>query len=548
MFFKRLISLIISFFYSFGCSIGLLYNTEPKNAEDFADYGYVSQRYECSRDIVAVDIGSLDADELDTAICLQGIVAKDKPSIVIVNNYAARKYLSEYEKLGYNVLYNDPDGRLWTLRTLLLKFKDHLNGYTLYKQDKKAFGLNAACNYATAYGYLAVPESLQDLCEECGIEKKADLSKEKYNYRFELKHFNKLKKYFTKGAVVHENSDMHGLRDWAIQQKFFICNSEFNFSGREFLKKILRFTGRNTAVFGWTEAEDDFVEFLSDHSAYITPSDHSYNNSFFSNVLFENTEQIHNFEHRSADPDKHYAALVFSDGDNSQWVQNGFSEYYAKLKLENDFPITWTFPLIQQEVCPVSRKLVYESATQNNYFIGGVSGIGYMNPSHYNKKDMDEYLKRTSGALLRSNIDIISVLDRSPDKHNYFDAYASYSNIKGGIVQNNPDYYAGSKGKVWFSGDKPFVSVRFSLWHPSCEMSEVTDQWLEEQAAAVNSFKADIHSINGYSVINIHPWSISIKSLDYFVSLLDEHIELVTADNLIDMIAENCQHKDALPD
>lgn len=79
MFFKRLISLIISFLYSFGCSIGLLYNTDPKNAEDFADYGYVSQKFECSRDIFVVDIGSLDVDELVTADNLIDMIAENCP-------------------------------------------------------------------------------------------------------------------------------------------------------------------------------------------------------------------------------------------------------------------------------------------------------------------------------------------------------------------------------------------------------------------------------------------------------------------------------------
>ena len=76
-------------------------------------------------------------------------------------------------------------------------------------------------------------------------------------------------------------------------------------------------------------------------------------------------------------------------------------------------------------------------------------------------------------------------------------------------------------------------------------MSEVTHEWLDAQAETVNSYPADINSINGYSVINIHPWTISIDSLSYFVSKLDEDVVLVTVDELMDMIKTNVPHESA---
>lgn len=43
----------------------------------------------------------------------------------------------------------------------------------------------------------------------------------------------------------------------------------------------------------------------------------------------------------------------------------------------------------------------------------------------------------------------------------------------------------------------------------------------------------------GYTVPNVHPWTISMESLDYVVGKLAPHIELVYADELINLIKEN---------
>ena len=103
-------------------------------------------------------------------------------------------------------------------------------------------------------------------------------------------------------------------------------------------------------------------------------------------------------------------------------------------------------------------------------------------------------------------------------------------------------------GKIYFANDKPFISNRFSLWHPDGEGTVITEEWLQEQAKIINDYPTDINSINGYSVINVHPWTISIENLAYFVSQLDEDVQLVTLDELLTMVGENIPHKTAVSD
>ncbi len=59
--------------------------------------------------------------------------------------------------------------------------------------------------------------------------------------------------------------------------------------------------------------------------------------------------------------------------------------------------------------------------------------------------------------------------------------------------------------------------------------------------------KADIHSVDGYSVINIHPWTVSTENLRYFVSLLDDGVQVITGDELIAALDKYIPHENATP-
>lgn len=77
---------------------------------------------------------------------------------------------------------------------------------------------------------------------------------------------------------------------------------------------------------------------------------------------------------------------------------------------------------------------------------------------------------------------------------------------------------------------------------PKNENEHVSHEWLKNAAEEINAMPADIYSQKGYSYINIHPWSMNIDDVDYFVSLLDEHIEIVSADEFLDLVKDNVKH------
>jgi hypothetical protein len=309
-----------------------------------------------------------------------------------------------------------------------------------------------------------------------------------------------------------------------------------------------------STIFGWCQYEFKFTESASRYGHYVIPSDHSYNLSILSS--FNATDEKFNAPYDGKvelDPSKHHVAIVYSDGDNLQWIQNGFDEFHTWQSYGLETPVSWTFAPIAAKLTDVDVKRTLTNS-DNATFITGPSGGGYARISKMNSKELRAFSDYTASIMLESGLGIMTLLDEiKDDSFDYsmqkrLGYFSRYDNIKGGILQLDPDNYAGGGGRVYFSDDKPFVSVGFSLWHPSGNASEVTNEWLAEQAAIINAKSADISSINGYTVINVHPWTVGPDDLAYFVSQLGDNIEVLPVDELLAAVEQNIPHEFAQPD
>ncbi len=531
---------------------------EAKTEQELAKLGDICINYELSDKLYVLDSATFKSkDERHLAVGLQGIVAKTNPQIFIVTNEICNNYLEEIEASGIELIRNDENGNKWTVETLLNKFKSYItdSGYVLYRESEKAEGLNAATNLAALYGWLPVPESLEQLAIDAGLSLKEDFSDDAYNLIFQWSFFEKYKDEFNYNAIVSLKYEVTGIRDLAIQQGFYTFYIDDDEDTNLLRGRVMEYAGDNVPVLGWVKYEVAFVEQASKKGNIALPSDHSHNNSCLASFRCDIPEQKHSITKEHTDTKKHYCAIVVSDGDNLQWIQNGYGEFYQKLALKKQFPVTWSFPPLLEEFSPVTVKKIYSDATENDYFMAGVSGAGYIHPTEYPFDALGGFTDLTAASMAKSKLEYVQILDGTPDNEiddkvltDRLEYYARYNNIKGGILSLDPDRYEGGKGRIYFVNDKPFISYRLSLWHPDGEGANVTTEWLDEQAATVNSYPADIKSINGYSVINVHPWTVSIENLAYFVSKLDEDVMLVTLDELMSMIDQNVPHNYAKPE
>ena len=511
-----------------------------------------------NNEITVVKLSELSISQLHTIIALQGLVARKEPSIFIDYGSESHRYaLEEMKKAGYTLSETDADGNPWRFSSIIKKFSSYITdgGYILFKTYEDHGQLNTATNLATINGWLPVACDNEEAVIKLGLKKSADISEDNINLKYLKNFYKENKEHFRNDSLVHLYYHANGMRDFAIQQNIFVIYIEdSDFTGRLFRDKVMKNLKPASIIFGWCQYEVKFTESASRYGHSVIPSDHSYNLSILSS--FEDEEAKFNTKLSSEvtlDENKHYVSLVYSDGDNLQWIQNGFSEFHTWQSYNSLVPVSWTFSPIAKELSSVDIKRTLTTG-KDIAFITGPSGGGYARISKMNSEELEAFSDYSASLMLESGLNIITFLDEYKGMN--FDKnlekrllyFSRYDNIEGGIIQLDPDRYAAGEGKVFFSNDKPFVTVGFSLWYPSGNADEVTNEWLKEQADIINAKKADLSSINGYTVINIHPWTIGTDDLQYFISQLDDNIEIIGVDELLSAIEQNVPHEFAQPE
>lgn len=513
--------------------------------------------YELGEEITVVKTSSVTLAQRHALIALQGLVARKNPQIFIDYGYATnRNALNELENAGHTISYYDESGNLWNFSSVVEKFKDYIadSGYILYATINDHGQINTATNLATINGWLPVSAELEQAVIDLGLTKKSDISADNIDLKY-LKNFYKTNKdCFRDDSLVHIYYYAQGMRDFAIQQNIFVMYIEDgNYQARLFRDDVMKDLESPAAIFGWCQYEVKYTECAGRYGHYVIPSDHSWNLSLLASFNATDEKFPEPYSGKvELDPTKHYIAIVYSDGDNLQWIQNGFGEFHTWQSYGLDTPISWTFAPMATELSDVDVKRTLENS-KNATFITGPSGGGYTRLMNMNSKELEAFSDYTASIMLESGLGIMTLLDEI--KYETFDYsmqkrlgyFSRYDNIKGGILQLDPNNYAGGGGRVYFSDDKPFVTVGFSLWHPSGNADEVTNAWIAEQAAIINEKPADIKTINGYTVINVHPWTVGPDDLAYFVSQLDDGVEVIPVDQLLAAVEQNVPHEFAMP-
>ena len=535
---------------------------EPKSEADLKSVINEFDDIPLADEIIVVESGRISKDERMAIQCLQGLVGRTEATIFVNYGQDSKTELQDLKDQGCTLSYTDENGDYWTLKNLVPRFASHIkdNGYVLFTDSDTHAQLNLAFNYATVYGWLAVPVSSEETVKSLGMEKRHDLSTKVLDFTHERDFYEEHKDFFRKDCLVHLYSYASGLRDLAVQQKIFITYIEdADYVGRAFRDMIFNDLETGSMILGWCQYEIKFTQCASRFGHYVIPSDHSFNMSILTCNKMKLGSLGQEVESPELDPTKHYVAIVYSDGDNAQWISNGFSEFHTWQSYEDmDIPVTWTFAPQMYKFSPTAVKKSLANKNPEDSFITGPSGAGYARISMMSPSEMSVYSDLTAATMLKSGITTMTLLDEINNELEFasyahkLEYFARYDNIKGGILQVDPDPYTngygGGRGRVFFANDKPFISVGYSLWHPSSDMAQVTQEWLKQQADVINTYPADINSINGYTVINVHPWTVSPASLRYFVQNLSDNIEVISADELIAAVAENVPHKDAKPE
>lgn len=478
---------------------------------------------------------SMSEDERALAPFVQGVLNRKGIKVYVnIDNYM--DYLDEE--------FAPVD--LWELININMK---EFDGAVCYDLDCNDVSINMAATISAAYDLLGVPRGLVDRVNKIGIKTVCDLADVHGNASERQRIvFDAVSHRLSHTALVHQvvrEDNFHlVLRDFSICNRWACVYTDQTDEGRELRQHILSYLNKNIPVYGWTDDEISFVKDISTYGDYVIPMDWSSNHSYLGQCSCTVRQSTRRSEIREG---KHYVALVVSDGDNIQWLERDFtttSAFGQRQRSDSDYKMTWTLSPSLARLSPTVAKGIFDTRKMD-YFITGVSGIGYANLLAYPMEHLDEFTRQTAEAMADSDLDVVCMLDDislTQDAQNVekrLSYYARFDGIEGGIWELDPDHYESGAGRVFEACGKPFISVRYSYWHHSGDPRMITREWMDAFADKVNALTASPDSADGYSVINIHPWSVPVAAVDYLVSRLNDHIELVYADELIELYKKN---------
>lgn len=524
------------------------------------------------------------ADKLFTAQAIQGLFARKATTFYVDSHYmtngvntdmyyvkqAAEKYdlTLEYVDLQtavdmYKAAWNEnvADGT-WGSKIPLENYVNKTEkayvdgqdystpGYIVYKRGN--YSVNIAATLAGLTGFLPVEADDQATYQAMGLVKKLDVNNVAFTYRWLLNVSGVMDEISTEGLIHQNYKEESGntnkfIKDYGICNKFFhVYYDPDTGVTNSFKKNLHEFLSPNSPIFGYTYSEDIDVAFFSQYGQFIVPTDYTCNLTFYAAQEFagQNFTQPNSDRDKPAESGKHYVAFVVSDGDNATYWQNTATfatNYMNAAGRENDkFPVTWSISPSIADLMPLVMDNAYNTrANAYDYFCAPVSGQGYINAGNFAAQKDGEYFsdfcEKLDVYMKKSDLQVVTVIGGSQQGNlpAVLSGYASCSNVTGGIVYEGHKYFGGVQGGVMWVNGKPFVGPRDSLW-------ETTPAYI---AARINTYPRDITTIDGYTLVNVHPWSHSYADIRTIVGMLDDDVEVVSVDRLINMMAANITDK-----
>jgi hypothetical protein len=449
-----------------------------------------------------VVVQDLSKDEQLTFSALQGLVNKKQPRIYLENARTEE---------GSDTWPNTPTVNIPKRNRipmsnkydLVKKYAKEVAGVILYDPAKSPHYRNLAGTVAGLHGALPVTQVVYDQLKEQGINLRVveDLSGlafttpvEIYSYLYD-KYWGKCEKRLIVSAKPHDQKgggNYHHTRDIAIA-----CGAAVVWldtlipEEKAVFEKFLGDMKAGEAIaLGWYSTERSGVTTVSKFGIGTLPADF-----FISASVFAGTD------HRIAIPpvpkmpeleNKVYVAIFISDGDNIQYTQHAMRRIWdGTASSRGKIPLNWTIAPGLVDIGPGIMNYYYGSATPNDCFVTGPSGMGYAMPSNTLTEPgapvgdymTDEaraagYARLTETYLQRSGLRVITIWDNAPPVLRA--AYEKYGrNLYGATVQNFKDVpsVAGGVENNRLKFDKLIIPYAGSYEHIHSSMKREISRW-----------------------------------------------------------------------
>ncbi|MDP2138161.1 MAG: GxGYxYP family putative glycoside hydrolase, partial [Candidatus Didemnitutus sp.] len=389
---------------------------------------------------------------------LQGLANRAAPQLYIVHppefQWEITGPLFEFYQRKHHVSFTE----LKTTEEALALFRQHAKGYVVWDPAVSAT-MNVAFTIAGLDDAVVVTEALIPLVERHGLSRIDDLRGRYQGQTDDQIYADAYARYWSrcnKDKIMLMGGHAGPVRqpamaDWGVRERMFFHDLSANPAHPAEValnRRLMREMTPGGFVFGWhsyaKDTEEQYTTLLSMYGLKMEGLHNLPNLSF--NCQFTFTQGFKFTNNHRVDRDaqlvageKVYLAFVQSDSIGiGVWTKPG----------RGKLPFGWQVTMNWSSFSPAALEYFHESATPNDYFIGGLSGPGYMYPNHIPADRFAILMREASEMMELLDERIMEIMDNSAADGNVGNAdltketvdryYAAFPNVLGFINGYGP--------------------------------------------------------------------------------------------------------------
>jgi hypothetical protein len=247
---------------------------------------------------------------------------------------------------------------------------------------------------------------------------------------------------------------------------------------------VSNMTPLNGVYMGWWPNEGSGLNWIAGYGIPVLASDYYWNGSVFGGCT--QTINVPTIPPPPPLQNKVYVALILSDGDNVQYMENAMSIFWTD-PARGSVPISWTVSALCVDLDPVMLNYYWNTTAPNECLISGPNGAGYTHIENWSKNNLIGYAKLSNSYLQNSGLRIITVWDwvnsgialpfatNCPSLLGLADQAGNYSGVDHGLrtIQLTPTYAGNisqvtsaiSNAAAGWNGSAPlFLAAQADTW------------------------------------------------------------------------------------
>lgn len=475
-------------------------------------------------------------------ISLQGLANQDAPHLYFIYPpdwvYTFTESVHDYYQDTHNISFTELD----TTRNALERFHEYANGYVVWDKNVRT-SLTVAFTVAGLENAIVVTEDQIPLVEEYGLDEVADFrgqftgqsDYEIYKWAWEQYGDRTSKDFIVWMGGVGGQRMEPGVADFGIYQGAFFTDLSANPKDSLELNladEMLDTMNPGGLVMGWhaysKDTEGQHVTLVSQHALRMEGLNTLPNMSF--NTQIPTTPGYEFTNNHNVDPDetikpdnKIYIAPVQTDGLGiGAWLKPGRGE----------LPYAWEVTMNWVWLSPALMQYFYDQATPNDYFIGMLSGPGYMYPKAVPSDELPMLVDEAEQLMDRLDLRTFEIMD-------YSEGTRLWGNLD--LTKEVVDtYYQEMPNAIGFINGygpattfdlrdgRPFVSYDYYLGEDRPRKEAIADL---RELARLNTERPY------FLLLHVRQWS-TIEYVKGILDALGPEFEVVPLDTFLKMAAE----------